>query len=286
MTDKETIMYQILGAICEADAPIVFKGALITKLVLTENGYATLERHTRDIDANWVGAPPSMSELENTLNRSLESFDGKLRAEAFREYGDRKSAGFYIVENATGEKVVTMDIDIRPICGSRTYHYGEISIKGVLANEILADKITVLSGMKMFRRSKDLIDVYALTQCIEVQTSEIFKVVSSKQLKLGEFNELLTRRSDVEHAYNKLQGVEGKPLFDDVYPYLTKLVYPFAQKDKTPRIWRSEKQAWANISRVSEKPSILAQLCSAEQEARKHNAFLPSKSKHKHELER
>ena len=28
MTDKETIMYQILGAICKVDAPIVFKGAL------------------------------------------------------------------------------------------------------------------------------------------------------------------------------------------------------------------------------------------------------------------
>lgn len=27
MTDKETTMYQILGQICQADAPIVFKGA-------------------------------------------------------------------------------------------------------------------------------------------------------------------------------------------------------------------------------------------------------------------
>ena len=34
MTDRENIMYQILGKISETDAPIVFKGALITKLIL------------------------------------------------------------------------------------------------------------------------------------------------------------------------------------------------------------------------------------------------------------
>jgi hypothetical protein len=36
--DREKIMYRMLGAISGMDAPIVFKGALITKLVLSENG--------------------------------------------------------------------------------------------------------------------------------------------------------------------------------------------------------------------------------------------------------
>jgi len=252
MTDKETIMYQILGAICEADAPIVFKGALITKLVLTENGYATLERHTRDIDANWIGTPPSMSEMEITINSSLKTLDGKFHAETFREYGDKKSAGFYIVESTTGEKMVTMDIDIRPIYGSRVYHYGEVGIRGVLANEILADKITVLSGVKMFRRSKDLIDVYTLTHCVRVITAEIFDIIQSKQLVLGKFAELLTRRDDVEHAYNKLAGIDGKPAFDDVYAYLGEFVRPFAVKDETPKIWNSDKLAWEDVNRQAE----------------------------------
>jgi hypothetical protein len=41
MTQQEQLMYQILGRISETDAPIVFKGALITKLVLAENGYTS-----------------------------------------------------------------------------------------------------------------------------------------------------------------------------------------------------------------------------------------------------
>jgi len=49
MTEHERLMYQILGRISEANIPLVFKGALITKLILTENGFTTLERQTKDM---------------------------------------------------------------------------------------------------------------------------------------------------------------------------------------------------------------------------------------------
>ena len=63
MTRHEKLMYQVLERISKADTPIVFKGALITKLILAENGYTALERQTKDIDANWIGLPPSMNAL-------------------------------------------------------------------------------------------------------------------------------------------------------------------------------------------------------------------------------
>jgi len=287
MTDKEATMYQILGKISESGAPIVFKGALITKLILAEHGYTAIERQTRDIDANWIGMPPPMSELENTLNRSLEALHGKFRAKAFREYGDKMSAGFYIIENATDEKIVTMDVDIRPIYGSTTYHYGEVSIHGVLATEILADKITVLSSVKMFRRTKDLIDVYALTHCGKVLSAEVMDVIARKHLKLGDFAEFFTRRNDVEHAYSKLQGVEGKPPFDNVYAYLTEFVRPFAQKEKTSLTWNNGNRNWDDTSRVVEKrPSVLGPLRAKAQQERERPASPPKKTKHKNDLER
>ena len=39
MREKEQLMYQIIGMLSNINAPIVFKGALITKLILKENGY-------------------------------------------------------------------------------------------------------------------------------------------------------------------------------------------------------------------------------------------------------
>jgi len=286
MTEHERLMYQVLGKISETDAPIVFKGALITKLILEERGFALLDRQTVDIDANWIDTPPSMENLVGTIQKSLGNMRDKFYAVAIREYEEKKSAGISIRAKSTDDEIMSMDISIKPVVGSRLYHYGEIGIKGVLANEILADKLTVLSKQLVFRRAKDLIDVYALAHCVEVRTSEVFDVLKSKAAPVGEFTEFYNRRDDVEHAYNKLKRIDEKPPFDDVYPYLTKFVHPFAQKDETPRIWNSGKQVWDDVSRTTQKPSIRAQLRTATQEARERPASPPRKSKHKDDPER
>ena len=146
MTNHEDLMYQIMGRISEADTPIIFKGALITKLVLAENGYIALERNTKDIDANWIGAPPSMDELVDTINHALGELRSQLHAVHFREYGEKKSAGISIIRNGTEDEVVLMDISMKPVFRSKVYYFGTTGIKGVLANQILADKITVISS--------------------------------------------------------------------------------------------------------------------------------------------
>jgi len=110
MTEHEKLMYRVLGSISESDAPIVFKGALITKLVLAENGYNTIERYTKDIDANWTGATPSMEDLVDTINDALGDMREQFHAVAFREYEEKKSAGISIVRNGTDDEVVLMDI--------------------------------------------------------------------------------------------------------------------------------------------------------------------------------
>lgn len=47
MTEREKFLYSILGNISNTDAPIVFKGALITKLILAEHGYKDINRMTK-----------------------------------------------------------------------------------------------------------------------------------------------------------------------------------------------------------------------------------------------
>ena len=243
--EHERLMYQIIGAISEKDAPIIFKGALITKLILAENGYTAFERPTLDIDANWVGMSPTMEELVHIINRSLASFNGEFHAEGRREYGEKKSAGIAIVEAATGSRIVSMDISIKPVIGSKLYFYGEMGIKGVLANEILADKITVLSKQIMFRRAKDLVDVYALAHCVKVHTADIFDMLMNNPAReVGTFDEFIHRRQDVEHAYDRLRGIENKPPFDQVYKYVRSFIQPFANRDVTPRVWNSERSSW------------------------------------------
>ena len=129
MTEHEKLMYQVLGKISETNAPIVFKGALITKLVLDEHGFTLLNRPTVDIDANWVDAPPSMENLVDTIQKSLGDMRKQFYAVAIREYKEKKSAGISIRTKSTDEEIMSMDISIKPVIGSKLYHYGEIGIK-------------------------------------------------------------------------------------------------------------------------------------------------------------
>jgi len=154
LTGQEEFIYQIMGKISESDVPIVFKGAMITKLILAEGGYTALERQTRDIDANWVGSLPTMEYLVGTINASLCELKDQIYTVAFRDYGEKMSAGISIREKQTGEEIISMDVDMRPIHGSKLYHYGEIIVRGVFVNEIISDKILVLSQKMIFRRVK------------------------------------------------------------------------------------------------------------------------------------
>ena len=289
MTAREKLMYQVLGRISEVDTPIVFKGALITKLILAENGYTTLERQTKDIDANWVGSPPSMNDLVETINTSLGDLRNQYHAVAFRKYDEKKSAGISILRNGTDDEVMLMDISIKPVIGSRIYHYGKAEIRGVLANEILADKISVMSKHLIFRRAKDIVDVYALAHCVKVQTQEIFDIYkNSPTREIGMFDEFYTRRQDVEHAYNKLAGIEGKPVFDDVYAYLSKFLHPFAMRDEASMIWNSDMLTWDVLCRVitsEEKPSVMTEINTARKKQRDKPLQNSAKAKHKNEPE-
>jgi hypothetical protein len=251
MVDREETMYGILGAISAMDAPIVFKGALITKLVLTENGFFSALRQTKDIDASWVGETPTMGGLVDAINRALTVFDGAYLAVAIREHSEKQTAGISIVSAATEKEVVSMDIGVKPVSGSRLYHYGELEIRGVLPNEILADKISVLSGRYIFRRAKDLFDVYAIAHCVRVANSEIYDVQRMNGCEFGAFSEFLSRRRDVEHAYARLKGIEDKPDFDEVYAYLEKFLSPFIQKNQTPAVWNIDTSEWNDTSQTA-----------------------------------
>ena len=229
MTEDEKLMCGIIAKISETNAPIVFKGALITKLILAEQGFTELQRITTDIDSNWVGDPPTMEFLENTLNNSLGGLRSDYTIVATRTYAEKKSAGFNVMSNSTGTVVCKLDMSIKPVIGDKTYHFADFAIKGVLPNEILADKISIMSSDYIFRRMKDMVDVYALSSCIAVKSNDILDIVDKKQRTIQEFNGFYTRKQDLEVAYNKLKRITGKPDFADIYAYMTKFIEPFAR---------------------------------------------------------
>ena len=242
---------EILGQITTSDIPIVFKGGLITKLILNESGLSSVQRTTKDIDANWIGQPPSMDYLVDSLNNSFGDLQRCYKAVASRQYGEKQSAGISVIDKNTGRKFITMDIDIKPLIDSKTYYYEQTKIRGVLPNEILADKICVLSGEAIYKnRAKDVLDVFLLSKCVKVYSKDISDICKRAGREIKSFDAFHNKKAEIEHAYNKLKGIEGKPDFNTVYNYLYEFIVPFAQEVIPNKMWDCKSLSWNDVCKT------------------------------------
>jgi hypothetical protein len=121
LTDSEKLMYSVMGAIADGSVPLVYKGAMVTKLILREHNVDDFSRETQDVDASWAGAaPPPMEQLTAMLNRALSRLG--LIALVKREYGEKMSAGFKIIDSI-GDVTLSVDTHLETAaanCGALT----------------------------------------------------------------------------------------------------------------------------------------------------------------------
>lgn len=247
MTEQEKEMYKVLKYLSNANAPLIFKGGLITNLVLDENGGFPLKRATVDIDANWVETPPSTEYLIFTIKKSLGEMNEIYDVKSSREYGENRSAGVLFIDKKSGYKAFSMDIEIKPVIGNRDYYLGDVKIKGVLPDEIFADKICAVSSDSVYKhRVKDLVDIYALSSCVATSTYAILETCESRGKSIKNFDGFLNKAELVEHAYNKLKRIENKPDFNEIYLSTKAFLSPFIEKIQKPLIWFPNDNLWKN----------------------------------------
>lgn len=221
MSESEKLMYEAMKAIFDSGIPISFKGSMVLKAVLIENGYSGEARHTVDIDGNWISsAPPSMETMLSSIQAALDKARLSLSVFPYREYGPGRSAGFDFKEKESGKSVFTMDIDVnRPAGETRIYEVEGLAFSGLVLSNMLADKIGVISSDKVFRRIKDVIDVYYLSKIVALDEEAVLKAASASGRIFGNFEGFLTRKEDLCHSYRKfnLAGGVPKPPFEEIY---------------------------------------------------------------------
>lgn len=228
---EERTMYRIMKAIYESGIPISFKGSMVLKALLIESGYSENTRHTVDIDGNWFSSTaPSLEMIRKSLQKAVDKADIPLNAVVYREYGEHQSAGIRFLRKGKGDILFRMDLDVnKPYRESKIYHIENITFSGLTPNNILADKISVASSEKIFRRIKDLIDLYYLSHVIGYDYTEIVKIIEASGRQLGDFDGLLNRKDDLAHSYDKFkfEGGVDKPPFNDIYDAVRNYLKPF-----------------------------------------------------------
>ncbi len=143
-----------MKAIYKSGIPISFKGSMVLKACLMEAGFTDNTRHTVDIDANWYSDEwPSGEQMAESIQKALQNSSIDLNVRLYRMYGEARSAGFELSNPLSDEVLFTMDIDVnRPAVETKIYEIEDIRFRGSSLIPMLADKLSVVSGEKVFRR--------------------------------------------------------------------------------------------------------------------------------------
>lgn len=68
VTNAEEFMYRFMSCLCSMNAPIVFKGAMLLKVIQQQYGNPSgIEREIHDLDGDLVNGTPSMEYLTSIL---------------------------------------------------------------------------------------------------------------------------------------------------------------------------------------------------------------------------
>lgn len=221
ITAEEKMMYDVMKAIYESGIPVNFKGSMVLKACLIEAGYPEDTRHTVDIDGNWNSdTPPSADQMVESLQKAIDKSGIELKISIYRMYGESCSAGFNLTDKATDEILFTMDFDVnRPIPPTKVYEIEGIRFCGVSPIQMIADKTAVVSTDKVFRRIKDVVDLYYLSSVFAFDCKAVNQALINSKRQLGDFNGFLNRTDDLKHSYEKFRFAGGvnKPPFEKVY---------------------------------------------------------------------
>ena len=221
VTAEERIMYSVMKAVYDSGIPISFKGSMVLKACLFEVGFLDETRHTVDIDANWnTDTPPTAEQMVESLQRAINRGGMDYEVRLYRMYGEKRSAGFELVDRNTDEILFTMDVDVnRPITPTQIYEVDGICFRGVSPLQMIADKVAVVSTDKVFRRIKDVVDLYYISKVFEFDVQNIYSTLKCSERTMGDFQGFLQRKEDLRHSYDKFRFAGGvnKPPFDAVY---------------------------------------------------------------------
>ncbi|MBO5401603.1 MAG: nucleotidyl transferase AbiEii/AbiGii toxin family protein [Clostridia bacterium] len=239
---QEKLMYDVMKAIYDSGIPISFKGSMVLKACLLEAGYTEETRHTVDIDANWNSdVEPTTEQMVESLQKAIDKSGVNLVVHLYRPHGEKRSAGFELIEPTTEEVLFTMDVDVnRPAPATKIYEIEGIRFCGSSPVQMIADKLSAISTDKVFRRIKDVVDLYYISKVFEFNTADIRRTLKSSKRELDTFDDFLHRANDLEHSYEKFRfaGDVNKPPFEEIYKNVKVFIRDVLPKEKKRELER------------------------------------------------
>lgn len=221
MVDQMQFLYGVMANLSEMDLPVVFKGYLVLNMVIEKSSHEVPRRFTMDMDMYWDGGG-TLEEIASLIEIAVKNANKDYSVRIRRSFTDFDGSTACVdILDSKGKLFSHVDIDQNAAHFKETYDCCGVSVQGVHPHKIVADKIAAISSRKVFRRAKDLLDLYDLIQLgIAPDIDTLNEIWKKDQRAIDDFSCFTQRRADLEHAYEKLRDVIDRPEFHTVYTVL------------------------------------------------------------------
>ena len=232
------------------------KGMFLLGLVLQQAGALFDNRKTRDLDfdvlthTDWESFVSEMPNLF-TVNSRIGAVYTLKKRRGYTANANGDSLVFTVMIG--GQEVeVRIDMNVKEFEDQTLYTLGNTEFYGASVYAMLADKLSACCSRKVYRRVKDVYDIYTMSLCLDIKSADFFRTWDSSPRVVDKPCELLApdAYAKLEHAFKVYQGfVVNKDDFSLVYERVVNfldvlLIGVYAANNRMNEVWLHDKGVW------------------------------------------
>lgn len=227
------------------------KGDLVLKggLALEDKLRATAPdflRYTHDIDLH-VGSIETYTEVFGDIESWLNSGTNKyvFKSTKVRDFKNGSAGYDFIVSAGTEQMRVGIDLNVAPMQIISIDYTDTFSIPTYDIYTMLADKMAVMCNRVIFRRIKDLYDIYAILHLADISYAQLRQRVERKRpgvVSQRNYMLLPEHYDSLQHAFTQFKGIEQHHDFDSIISVVSYFVTKYMKGDVV--IWDHKQLIW------------------------------------------
>lgn len=259
MTDIELydLLLTTVHVISKTNYARVFalKGGTVLISRVIDNNRQDLFRRTSDIDihcTSYVYWEHFCNEIELILNKAGTGYRYKI----VKRRGDTKpstisdSLHFDVIrlyDNQTAR--IKIDMNVKSNEMVELDFSNSLGMYTFSVQTSIADKVKVVSSPQIFRRIKDVYDLAVYATLYSVSYCDLLRAIEKKYPSIELVNMFIPQNmNDLQHAYDKFDGIINKPAFGDLYTICARFLYPIYKKSSCNLKWNRGTMAWEKQS--------------------------------------
>ena len=247
------VLLSMVNSISEAGfgKSVVLTGALSLDMKLIEQGKDYLCRRTKDIDLS-IRAEETYLELFDNLERILNNNRYGIVFELIkrRGYKDKGDSASLRCEYLGERLEVKVDMNIKSLDDSMICEVSAVPLPAYSDYTSLVDKVYTVCSEKIFRRAKDMYDLYCYSLICSVSYKEFIGCVRKHRPDLFTSIQLTVIPSNygkARHAYEKNDALIGLPfceMWRRLSLFLNPLVDMIISGEDVDVVWAVTPEVW------------------------------------------